>query len=251
MRGDGARMNAQTFRILVADDDPDTVDFIATYLIDEGYETILAYDGEEALRAFAEANGNESSAGGVDMVLMDVMMPKMDGFEVCRRIRKQSSVPIIMLTARAEHIDRIVGLEIGADDYVPKPFNPRELVARIKAVMRRSQGSDNDAHASTKGLLSYKGIRLDPSRREILCSGARVELTAREFDLLHFLMKHRGRVFSRNQLIEHVWDSGALVGARTVDVHVRRLRERIEPDPAEPIYIQTVWAVGYRFADEP
>ena len=243
-------MTSRPPRILVVDDEPDTVDFVETYLADEGYETVRAYDGEEMLEVFFDASRHGTGRSPIDLVVMDVVMPGIDGFEACRRIRKESSVPIIMLTARGEHVDRIVGLELGADDYVSKPFNPRELVARIRAVLRRSQAEQTVSQRARSPVLECNGIRLDPARREVTCRDDRIELTAREFDLLHFLMKHPGRVFSRDQLIEHVWDADSLVGTRTVDVHVRRLREHIESDPSHPVYIETVWAVGYRFADD-
>jgi len=242
-------MNGNGYRVLVADDDPDILDFIDTYLSSEGYDCVHATDGGEVLRVFSEAqkagrNGN----GHIDLILLDVIMPRLDGFEACRRLRQQSSVPIIMLTARGDDVDRIVGLEIGADDYIAKPFNPRELVARMRAVLRRSQ-SDSGTHDSNTDVLERRGLRLDAGRRNVSVRGERVELTAREFDLLRFLLRHPGRVFSRAQLIDNVWGDDACVGPRTIDVHVRRLRERIEPDPANPVYIETVWAVGYRFTD--
>ncbi len=243
-------MNSRRPRILVVDDEPDTVDFVETYLADEGYETVRAYDGEEMLEVFFHDTAQAAGRGRIDLVVMDVVMPGIDGFEACRRIRKESSVPIIMLTARGEHVDRIVGLELGADDYLAKPFDPRELVARIRAVLRRTEAGEAASHGPGSDALEHNGIRLDPARREVTRGADPIELTAREFDLLHFLMKHPGRVFSRDQLIERVWDADSLVGTRTVDVHVRRLREQIEPDPSDPVYIETVWAVGYRFADK-
>jgi len=236
------------YRILIADDDEDIVDFVSTYLVDEAYETVCAYDGEEALARFQEADRSASAADRIHLVLLDVAMPRVDGFEVCRRIRKDSTVPIIMLTARAEDVDRIVGLELGADDYVSKPFNPRVLLAQVRAVLRRSYAQDvtddSGGEALARGL-----IALDSARREVLVDGLSVELTAKEFDLLHFLMRNPGRVFSRPQLIDRVWGADYYVGSRTVDVHVRRLREQVEVEPSEPKYIKTVWGVGYKFAD--
>lgn len=235
------------YRILIVDDDEDIVDFVDTYLVDEGYETVRAYDGEAAVNRFLEANAPNSEAR-IHLILLDVMMPKMDGFDVCRRVRRDSSVPIIMLTARTEDVDKIVGLELGADDYIPKPFNPRELLARVRAVLRRSYLSDDEKPEVTE-ILEYDNISLDVARREVSVGRRNLDLTAKEFDLLHFLMTHRGRVFSRPQLIDRVWGTNYYVGSRTVDVHIRRLREQIEANPSEPVYIKTVWGVGYKFAD--
>jgi len=242
-------MSEFPYRVLIADDDEDIVDFVSTYLVDESYETVGAYDGEETLRRFFEAERSSSPADRIHLVLLDIAMPNVDGFEICRRIRKESSVPIIMLTARAEDVDKIVGLELGADDYVCKPFNPRELLARVRAVMRRAYAQD-DANAVDADILERAHITLDASRREVRAAGDLVELTAKEFDLLQFLMRNPGRVFSRPQLIDRVWGADYYVGSRTVDVHVRRLREQGEPEPSDPQYIKTVWGVGYKFADE-
>ena len=242
-------MSEFPYRVLIADDDEDIVDFVSTYLVDESYETVGAYDGEETLRRFFEAERSSSPADRIHLVLLDIAMPNVDGFEICRRIRKESSVPIIMLTARAEDVDKIVGLELGADDYVSKPFNPRELLARVRAVMRRAYAQD-DANAVDADILERAHITLDASRREVRAAGDLVELTAKEFDLLQFLMRNPGRVFSRPQLIDRVWGADYYVGSRTVDVHVRRLREQVEPEPSDPQYIKTVWGVGYKFADE-
>ena len=242
-------MSEFPYRVLIADDDEDIVDFVSTYLVDESYETVGAYDGEETLRRFFEAERSSSPADRIHLVLLDIAMPNVDGFEICRRIRKESSVPIIMLTARAEDVDKIVGLELGADDYVCKPFNPRELLARVRAVMRRAYAQD-DANAVDADILERAHITLDASRREVRAAGDLVELTAKEFDLLQFLMRNPGRVFSRPQLIDRVWGADYYVGSRTVDVHVQRLREQVEPEPSDPQYIKTVWGVGYKFADE-
>ena len=238
------------YRILIADDDEDIVDFVSTYLVDESYETVGAYDGEETLQRFFEAERSSSPAYRIHLVLLDIAMPSVDGFEICRRIRKESSVPIIMLTARAEDVDKIVGLELGADDYVCKPFNPRELLARVRAVLRRSYPQDEGGDDPDADVLERAHISLDASRREVRSAGVLVELTAKEFDLLQFLMRNPGRVFSRPQLIDRVWGADYYVGSRTVDVHVRRLREQVEPQPSDPQYIKTVWGVGYKFADE-
>jgi DNA-binding response OmpR family regulator len=243
-------MNERPYRILLADDDEDIIDFVDTYLMDEGYETVRASDGEATLARFAEAHGS-GGAPKIHLILLDVMMPKIDGFEVCRRIRKESNVPIIMLTARTEDVDKIVGLELGADDYIAKPFNPRELTARVRAVLRRSYPiEDNSAQSEPSDLIQHGTVSLDVARREVRVNDQLIDLTAKEFDLLHFLMTHQGRVFSRPQLIDRVWGSNYHVGSRTVDVHIRRLREQIEENPSDPTYIKTVWGVGYKFADE-
>lgn len=241
-------MTQRPFRILIADDDEDIVDFIDTYLTDEGYATVRAYDGAETLEKFEKAAARPPDEQ-IHLILLDVLMPEVDGFEVCRRIRRESSVPIIMLTARTEDVDKIVGLELGADDYIPKPFNPRELLARVRAVLRRSYPSEEKGFVDRE-ILQYGDVVVDVARREVCVGDRIVELTAKEFDLLHFLLQHRGRVFSRPQLINRVWGENYFVGLRTVDVHIRRLREQIEPNPSDPIYIKTVWGVGYKFADD-
>ncbi|MDA1191786.1 MAG: response regulator transcription factor [Candidatus Poribacteria bacterium] len=242
-------MQDQPYRIMIADDDEDIVDFIDTYLIDEGYQTVRAGDGEQALNTFLPTLKSDAASDRIHLILLDVMMPRIDGFEVCRRIRKDSTVPIIMLTARTEDVDKIVGLELGADDYMPKPFNPRELLARARAVLRRAYPPDATDEPSKSEGVEFGTIHVDLARREVTVGGKMLELTAKEFDLLHFLMKNRGRVFSRPQLIDRVWGTNYYVGSRTVDVHIRRLREQIESSPSEPEYIKTVWGVGYKFAD--
>jgi two-component system response regulator VicR len=239
-------MTDRRYRILIADDDEDIVDFIDAYLLDEGYETVRAYDGEETLSRFAEAQATDKK---IHLIILDVMMPRVDGFEICRRIRKDSTVPIIMLTARTEDVDRIVGLELGADDYISKPFNPREMVARIRAVLRRVYPEEPASDQPTE-LLQHGDISLDVARHEVRVRGRLLDLTVKEFDLLHFLMSNAGRVFSRPQLIDRIWGTNYYVGSRTVDVHVRRLREQVELVPSEPTYIKTVWGVGYKFADD-
>ena len=222
-------------RILVVDDDPTISDVVTRYLQSDGYDVDVAFDGEEALE--------HARAFYPDLVVLDLMLPKLDGLEVCRLLRSQGSVPIIMLTAKGDEMDRLVGLNLGADDYIAKPFSPRELVARVKAVLRRSAsipGIDEDS-------LRIDGLYINPRTRQVSVGGHDVDLTAKEFDLLHFLAMHPRQVFSREQLLNDVWDYLYAGDTSTVTVHIRRLREKIESDPTRPRYILTVWGVGYKF----
>ena len=184
-----------------------------------------------------------------DLVVLDIMLPGLDGFEVCKQIRTESAVPILMLTAKDTDVDKIVGLEIGADDYMPKPFNPRELVARVKAILRRAYRQDYQPRSQTV-TLKYKDLFIDAERRVATIGQRQLDLTMKEFDLLLFLMQNLGHVYSRDQLLDYVWGQDSFVGARTVDVHIRRLREHIETDASQPQYIITVWGIGYKFTDE-
>ena len=219
--------------VLVVDDEPMVREVLARYLAADGYAVDLAADGEEAIARF--------EAAMPDLVLLDLMLPKVDGYEVFRRIRERSTTPVIMLTARGEETDRIVGLDLGADDYVTKPFSPREVVARVRAVLRRT------GPASEGGPVAVGDLEIDPERREVRLRGDLVRLTRKEFDLLHHLAASPGVVFTRTQLLEDVWDFAWDGDSSTVTVHVRRLREKIEDDPSEPTRIVTVWGVGYRF----
>ena len=229
---DVTRMNE---RILVVDDEAIVTEVVVRYLVREGYHVVVVRDGVSALAAVDQE--------AVDLVLLDLMLPKLDGLEVCRRIRTTSRVPIIMLTAKNEESDKILGLGLGADDYVVKPFSPRELVARIQAVLRRSQ-----APATEPGDQLHVGtLKINPRGRTVEAAGHRVELTAKEFDLLYFLAAHPGQVFSREQLLDQVWDYHFAGDASTVTVHVRRLREKVEADPNRPRHLKTVWGVGYKF----
>jgi len=209
---------------------------VERYLTLENYEITLASDGLEALRIAQE--------WAPDLIVLDLMLPGVDGLEVCRRIRKDSEVPIIMLTAKGEEADRIVGLEIGADDYVVKPFSPRELVARIKSVLRRTAAGPSK---SMGGTLRFGECTLNPQTRVMSSNDREVQLTSKEFDLLFFLASHSGQVFTREQLMDQVWDFTYAGDLSTVTVHIRRLREKVEPDPVKPKYIKTVWGVGYKF----
>jgi len=208
---------------------------VVKYLEREGHKTLEAGDGDDA-RALLERNEP-------DLVVLDVMLPGTDGLELCRWIRSRSELPVILLTARGEEADRIVGLELGADDYVTKPFSPRELAARVRTVLRRSASP-----AETSARLSFEGLELDAGKREVLRDGEELKLTAKEFDLLWFLASHPRKVFSRDQLMSRVWGYEAALDTGTVTVHVRRLREKIEERPSHPRFLQTVWGVGYRFA---
>ncbi|MFE3033958.1 response regulator transcription factor [Streptomyces canus] len=219
-------------RVLVVDDDPTVAEVVSGYLDRAGYLVDRAADGPEALARAAEHRP--------DLVVLDLMLPGMDGLEVCRRMRGRGPVPVIMLTARGDEDDRILGLEVGADDYVTKPFSPRELVLRVESVLRRSRP------AQQSEALRAAGLSLDPQARRAVKNGTELALTIREFDLLAFFLRHPGRVFGREDLMREVWgwDFGDL---STVTVHVRRLRGKVEDDPARPRLIQTVWGVGYRF----
>ncbi|MBS3898663.1 MAG: response regulator transcription factor [Dethiobacter sp.] len=227
-------------RILVVDDEKTIVKGLKFSLEKEGYEVLAAYDGAEALSLFK----TESP----DLIVLDLMLPEVDGFEVCRRIRKGSEVPIIMLTARGEDIDKILGLELGADDYVTKPFNPRELTARIKAILRRAQIPPGKDQAGMQ-LIRLQDLQIDLFQRKVRIRDKEVDLTSKEFALLSLLASHPGRVFSREKLLEHVWGYDYYGDARTVDVHIRHMREKIEPDPATPQLILTVWGAGYKFRE--
>ena len=219
--------------VLVVDDEPIFRDVVVRYLEHDGFETLSAGDGDSA-RALIEANEPA-------LVVLDVMLPGTDGLSLCRWIRERSSLPVILLTARGEEADRIVGLELGADDYVTKPFSPRELSARVRAVLRRS-----DPTPPARESITFGDVELDTSARQTRKAGAAVELTMREFDLLSFLASHPRQVFSRDQLMDRVWGYAAAVDTGTVTVHIRRLREKIESDPQKPRHLVTVWGVGYR-----
>jgi DNA-binding response OmpR family regulator len=224
-------------KVLIVDDEPNIREVVGLYLQRDGHEVVSAADGEEALSVFSSAVP--------DLVVLDLMLPKVGGLEVCRRMRAERRVPLIMLTARGEEEERIVGLSLGADDYVVKPFSPRELAARVTAVLRRVEESPGDANQK---VLDFDGLRIDPNTREVLIRGEPVTLTAREFDLLHHLAANPGRVYTRDQLMELVWGYTFSADTSTVTVHMRRLREKVEPDPARPRYLQTVWGVGYKFS---
>lgn len=219
--------------ILVVDDEPTIGEVVSAYLKRAGYDTRVATDGHAALAAVAERSP--------DLIVLDIMLPGIDGLEVMRRVRGASAV--ILLTARGEESSRISGLRLGADDYVVKPFSPAELVARVDAVLRRV-----DTVRAQEPALTFEGLSIDPSSREVARAGEPVTLTQREFDLLLFLARHPGRAFTRDELMDHVWQYAFYTDTSTVTVHIRRLRAKLETDPENPRWIETVWGVGYRFA---
>jgi DNA-binding response OmpR family regulator len=220
--------------VLVVDDEPIVREIVVKYLRREGFRTLEAGDGDTAMDLVDSERP--------DLVVLDLMLPGTEGIGVCRWIRARSSLPVIMLTALGDEADRIVGLELGADDYVTKPFSPRELVARVRTVLRRSAPT-----AATDERLMLGDLEIDSATREVRRRGESLHLTAKEFDLLWFLASHPRRVFSRDQLMDRVWGYSAALDTGTVTVHVRRLREKIEDDPSRPTRLETVWGVGYRF----
>ncbi|MGZ4370809.1 MAG: response regulator [Gaiellaceae bacterium] len=225
--------------ILLVDDEDSIQKLLAYPLEREGYRVLQARDGVEALEQFASEH--------VDLVVLDIMLPKLDGLEVCKRLRAESEVPIIMLTARDDELDKVLGLELGADDYITKPFSIREFRSRVRALLRRAAVSRQVDEAGE--VISAPGLAIDLARRVVEVGGNRVQLTYVEFELLRILASHPGRVYSRRMLLEALWGGADYREPRTIDVHVRHLREKLEPDPAEPEYILTVRGVGYRFRD--
>ena len=227
--------------ILIVEDETDIAELVKYHLVKEGLTARTVSDGKQALELIVRDHP--------DLIILDLMLPGMDGMELCRRLRSGSAtqgIPIIMLTAKAEEVDRIVGLEIGADDYVPKPFSTRELVARVKAVLRRTTAP----LAPDESPVSAGNLRLDPIRHAVTKDSQTVDLSAMEFRLLEFFLRHRGRVFTRTHLLDQVWGQDRFVEPRTVDVHIRRLREKVEDDPRKPALILTVRGLGYKCQDE-
>lgn len=228
-------------KILIVDDEKDIVDLVAYNLEKEGYETLKALDGEKALQLVRTKTP--------DLVVLDLMLPGIQGLEVCKRIRKvpeTAAIPIIMLTAKGEEIDKVLGLEVGADDYITKPFSVKELLARVKAVLRRSEAR---RAADQEEVFEFRGLRIDFKSYEVTVDGRTISLSPTEFRLLRFLSRNPGRVYSREQILDRVWGDDAFVEPRTVDVHVRRLRAQIEKDLNSPNYIVTVRGAGYKFVD--
>ena len=222
-------------RVLIVEDEPKIAQLVAKNLNAIGLDTVLAEDGIEGFARFTKEEP--------DLVVLDLMLPGIDGLEVCRRIRQRSRVPILILTARRAESDIVLGLELGADDYLVKPFRVRELVARVRALLRRAQPDE-------EGSYKLGGLTIDPARRNLYVDGVAIELTALEFDLLHFLASHAGRVYSREQLLEQVWGEDRVVDLRSIDSLVSRLRRKIEATPNKPKYLQTVWGTGYRMVEQ-
>jgi DNA-binding response OmpR family regulator len=235
LSGSGSASRARA-KLLVVDDEPAIGDVLSRYLKRAGYQTTVAGTGRDALAS--------ADATRPDLVVLDLMLPDIDGLEVMRRLRRDGGrrAAIILLTARGEESDRVVGLRLGADDYVVKPFSPAELVARVDAVLRRIEPAPE-----RRPPLRFYGLEIDPSARRVTLDGQPVELTQREFDLLLFLADHTGQVFTRDQLMDRVWQYSFCIDTSTVTVHIRRLRAKLEPDPTRPRFIETVWGVGYRF----
>ena len=226
-----------TKTILVVEDEASIAEVVSLYLKRAGYNVQIASDGRKAMNAFERQSP--------DFVILDLMLPEVDGLALTRWLRDRSDVPIIMLTARREEIDRITGLDLGADDYVVKPFSPQELVSRVRAVMRRT-GREQGEDANEKSL-SFDGLTIDPLSRVVTVRDSPVDLTAKEFDMLYLLARHPKQVFTREQLLDRIWGGAAYIDPGTVTVHVRRLREKIEEDPSKPMRLLTVWGVGYKF----
>ena len=223
--------------ILVVEDEASIAEVVSLYLKRAGYSVQIASDGKQAINLFQKQQP--------DFVILDLMLPQMDGLSLTRWLRDRSNVPIIMLTARREEIDRIAGLEMGADDYVVKPFSPQELVSRVRAVMRRVGRDQTEAEGDRE--VVFEGLSIDPRSRVVKVMGEEVELTAKEFDMLYLLARHPKQVFTREQLLDRVWGGAQYIDPGTVTVHVRRLREKLENDPSNPTRLLTVWGVGYKF----
>ena len=224
-------------KILVVDDDANICELLRLYLTKEGYQVTVANDGEEGLEKFNQVKP--------DMVLLDVMMPKMDGLEVCRRIRKLGNTPVMMLTAKGETFDKVLGLELGADDYVVKPFDAKEVVARVKAVLRRTQGKNDNAEESKK-VVTYDKLEINIANYELKVNGVQIDTPPKELELIYHFASNPNRVFTRDQLLDEVWGFDYFGDSRTVDVHVKRLREKLE-GVSDQWSLKTVWGVGYKF----
>ncbi len=222
--------------ILVVEDEPSIAEVVSLYLRRARYNVQVVYDGRAALELIERRMP--------DLIILDLMLPKLDGYEITHLVREQGDVPIIMLTSRRSEADRIAGLEMGADDYVVKPFSPQELVSRVRAVLRRARGS---APGTEERPIEFGDFRIDPQTRLVSIHGAEIQLTAKEFDLLWLLARHPRQVFTRQQLLEQVWGLSDYIDPSTVTVHIRRLREKVETDPSNPVHIQTLWGVGYKF----
>ncbi|SDX41421.1 DNA-binding response regulator, OmpR family, contains REC and winged-helix (wHTH) domain [Marininema mesophilum] len=232
----------EDIRVLIADDDKEIRDLLKKYLERELYKVDTAVNGEEALGLFGKNKYN--------LIILDLMMPKLDGMEVCRRLRNTSNVPILMLTAKDHEVDKIVGLSIGADDYITKPFSINEVVARVKALMRRYLVLGREGGIHEKMLIKFKGLTVNLKTYTVHSTEEEIPLTAKEVQLLKFFITHPGQVFTKTQLFRNVWNSDYLEDDNTVMVHIRKLRKKIEADPSNPQFIQTVWGIGYKFVGE-
>lgn len=226
------------FKVLVCDDDKEIVEAIEIYLTQEGYKVLKAYDGEEALKVL--------KAEEVDLLVIDVMMPRLDGIRATLKIREENSLPIIILSAKSEDADKILGLNIGADDYVTKPFNPLELVARVKSQLRRYTQLGSTVTEDSKAVYEVGGLRINDDLKEVTVDGDTVKLTPIEYNILLLLVRNQGKVFSIDQIYENIWNEEAIGADNTVAVHIRHIREKIEINPKEPRYLKVVWGVGYK-----
>ncbi|MCY8075492.1 response regulator transcription factor [Bacillus haynesii] len=232
----------EAIRVLIADDEKEIRDLLKTYLKRECYEVDVAVDGEDALRLFEQNHYH--------LVILDVMMPKIDGIEVCRRMRNHTNVPILMLTAKDLEGDKILGLSIGADDYITKPFSVNEVLARIKAMLRRFLVLGSESRSDEQSLIQFKGLTIDLKTYTVTAGGQEISLTAKEFELLKFFASNPGQVFTKTQLFRNAWSDQYIEDDNTVMVHIRRLRKKIELDPSDPQFVQTVWGIGYKFVGE-
>lgn len=226
-------------KILIVEDEKNIVDVLSRYLHLEGFQVVPSYDGSQALLQWKETQP--------DLVILDLMLPRTDGLTVAETMREQSDIPIIMLTAKSQPHDRIMGLTIGADDYVPKPFSPKEVVLRVKNVLGRMSGASSENRSES--VLQYGNLSIDVSRREVKRNEEILTLTAKEFDLLHLLAASPGQVFSRQQLLQKIWGTDFFGDVNTVNVHIRKIREKIEEDPSQPQTVKTVWGIGYKFEE--
>ena len=224
-------------KILIVDDDENIAELISLYLAKECYDTKMVYDGESALKAFEEYKPN--------LILLDIMLPGIDGYQVCREIRSQSSTPIIMLSAKGEVFDKVLGLELGADDYIIKPFDSKEMVARVKAVLRRFQPSTNSDTSKNNQCVEIDNLVINLTNYSVKCNGVQIEMPPKELELLYFLASSPNRVFTREQLLDQIWGYEYMGDTRTVDVHIKRLREKLQDNPGWKI--STVWGIGYKF----
>lgn len=230
--------------VLIVDDDPNISELLRLYFSKDGFDVLICYNGDEVLDIF--------HASAIDVIVLDLMLPGMGGFDVLRALRKESDVPILILTARGDTLDKVVGLELGADDYIEKPFEPKELIARVKAVLRRAQPSQDNTVLSNNGLpkpdiINWPNLIVDRTRFTVTCGSREIEMPPKELELLYFLSGHPDRVFTREQLLENIWGFDFFGGTRTVDVHIKRIREKLDASPHPEWRIKTVWGVGYKF----